>query len=169
MFRRARELGPPVLVPLAWGFVTAAYLGVVAERTLFVAHVVMAVFLVGFAATGYADMREGLLQTWWWIVAVGSLVTLCGVVGLWLEPTNRLLEAVALFGWIGLPAIGFVETGRRVGRGTRIYVAGAAGCLFGAILFAGGQFWSLELTAAVGLALVGVGQTAGIVDAAVRY
>ena len=158
-----------MLVPLAWAFVTAAHLEVVTEHTLFVAHVVMAVLLIGFAVTGYADMREGVLRTWWRLIAVGSLVTLSGAVGLWLEPSNSALVAVALFGWMVLPAVGFVDTGRRVSDGSWIYAAGTAGCLLGATLYAVGHFWDLDTAAVGGLALVGVGQTAGIFDAAVRY
>jgi len=169
MFRRARELGPPVLVPLAWTFVTVVRLGVVPERTLFIAHVVMAVLLVGFAATGYADMREGVLHTWWLLIAAGSAVTLCGVVGLWLEPTNPALTAVALFGWMLLPAVGFVDTGRRVGEGRWIYAVGTAGCLLGAALYAVSPIWGSRTAAVGGLVLVGLGQTAGIFDAALRY
>lgn len=169
MFRRAREFGPPVLVPLAWVFVTAAHLEVVTEHTLFIAHVVMAVLLIGFATTGYADMREGVLRTWWQLIAVGSVVTLCGVVGLWFEPNNSALVAVALFGWMLLPAVGFVDTGRRVSDGRWIYATGTAGCLFGAALYAVSLFWPLQTAAIGGLALVGFGQTAGIFDAAIRY
>ncbi|MCU4753147.1 hypothetical protein OB919_14365 [Halobacteria archaeon AArc-curdl1] len=169
MFRRARELGPPLLVPLAWTFIMAAHLEIVTEHTLFVAHVVMAVLLIGFAVTGYADMREGVLQTWWRLIAVGSVVTLCGVVGLWLEPNNSTLMAVALFGWMVLPAVGFVDTGRRVSDGSWIYAAGAAGCLLGGVLYAIGHLWGHQTAAVGGLALVGLGQTAGIFDAAIRY
>ena len=169
MFRRAREVGPPVLVQLAWAFVTAAHLEVVTEHTLFVSHVVMAVLLIGFAVTGYADMRGGVLQTWWRLIAAGSVVTLCGAVGLWLEPSNPALTAVALFGWMVLPAVGFVDTGRRVSDGSWIYVVGAAGCLFGARLYAASHFWDLQTAAVGGLALVGFGQTAGIFDASIRY
>ena len=57
MFRRSRELGPALLVPLAWTFVIAAHLGVVIPRTLFIAHVVMTVLLAGFAV--YLIAREG--------------------------------------------------------------------------------------------------------------
>ncbi|SFC70187.1 hypothetical protein SAMN05444422_11562 [Halobiforma haloterrestris] len=165
MFRRARELGPPVLVPLAWLFVTAAHLEIVTEHTLFIAHIVMTVLLIGFAATGYPDMRDGVLRTWWRIIAAGSAVTLCGVVGLGLEPANPALAAVTLYGWMLLPAVGFVDTGRRVNEGTWIYAAGTAGCLLGAVLYAVGS----QGTAVGGLVLVGLGQTAGIFDAALRY
>ncbi len=157
-----------MLVPLAWVFVTVAYLEVVTEHTLFMAHVVMAVLLIGFAVTGYADMREGVLYTWWVLIATGSVVTLCGVVGLWVANGSALV-AVALFGWMLLPAVGFVDTGRRVSDGRWIYAAATAGCLLGATLYALGHSWDLETAAVGGLALVGVGQTAGILDAAIRY
>ena len=169
MFRGAREFGPPVLVPLAWAFMMAAHLEVVTEHTLFVAHVVMAVLLIGFAVTGYTDMREGVLQTWWRLIAIGSIIAVCGAVGLWLEPSNAPLVAVALLGWMVLPAVGFVDTGRRVNDGGWIYAAGTASCLFGAALYFVGHFWGLQPATVGALALVGLGQTAGIFDAAIRY
>lgn len=168
MLRRPRELGPPFLVPLAWTFVTAAHLGWVREYTLFVAHVVMAVLLIGFAVTGYADMREGVLWTWWKIIAFGSVVTLCGVVGLWLEPVAEPLVAVALFGWMGLPAVGFVVTGRRLAEGTGLYGGAAAACVLGGTVYAGSLLTGVDAAAIGGLTLVGLGQTVGIVEAALR-
>ena len=78
MLRRAREFGPALLVPLAWTVVIAAHSGLVADSTLFVAHVVMSVLLAVFAATGRAEMRTGALRVWWAVVAVGFLVTALG-------------------------------------------------------------------------------------------
>ncbi|EMA47165.1 hypothetical protein [Halobiforma nitratireducens] len=169
MFRRAREFGPAVLVPFAWTFVLVAHLEVVSEYTVFVAHVVMGVLLAGFALTGYGDMQEGALRVWWTIIVVGTVVTACGAIGLRLEPSNASLLAVALFGWMVLPAVGFVDTGRRVHAGRWIYALGTAGCLVGAALYAGGLLGALEELRFAGLVLVGVGQTAGILDAAIRY
>lgn len=167
MFRRARELGPTLLVPLAWTVVTAAHLDLVAERSLFIAHVVMTVLLVGFAATGRADMREGALLVWWRIIAVGALVTLLGTLGFAVETAREPLWAVALGGWMVLPAVGFLDTSRRV-TGGRVYVLGAAACGLGALVYAGSVVSSLDSGLVVGLALVGIGQTAGIFDAALR-
>lgn len=169
VFERAREFGPLVLIPLAWTFVTAAHFEIVSVQTLFIAHVVMIVLLIGFVVTGYADMRVGVLRTWWQIITVGTIVTLCGLVGLRLDLANQMLAAVALFGWILLPAIGFVETGRQVSDGTWIYLAGAAGCLLGAVLYATGQLWATKTLVVGGLTVVGLSQTAGIFDAVFRY
>ena len=169
MFRRARELGPALLVPLAWAFVTAAHLEVVSEHAVFVAHVVMVLLLSGFAITGYGEMREGTLRVWWTIIALGTVVTLCGVVGLWLEPTDDRLLAVSLFGWMVLPAVGFLDTGRRVEAGRWIYAGGVGACLLVVGLSALGVVGVPGGSVVAGLVVVGVGQTAGILDAALRY
>lgn len=168
MFRRLRELGPPVLVPLAWTFVTVAHLDLVSDHTVFVAHVVMAVLLGGFAATGRADMQEGVLHVWWRIIAVGFVVTVIGVVGFQVGTLGTVLLGVALGGWMTLPAIGFVYTGKRVTGGAWIYFGGGAACLVGVALYALGFFGETVLQIA-GLVCVGTGQTVGILDAALRY
>jgi len=167
MFRRAREFGPALLVPFAWTFVTGAHLGVGSDQALFVAHVVMVVLLAGFAITGRADMQEGVLEVWWYVIVVGFVVTLSGLVGVWTG--MAALQGVALVGWMVLPAVGFVYTGRRVSAGAWIYVGGAAGCAVGVLLYAAGVAWSADPALVGGLALVTVGQTAGILDAALRY
>ncbi|WP_345782007.1 hypothetical protein [Natronococcus sp. A-GB1] len=169
MLRRARELGPPVLVPLAWTFVVAAHLGVVAVRTLFIAHVVMSALLAVFAVSGRSDMRRGTLLVWWRLIVVGLFVTLCGTVGFLLEPVAAPLQGIALFGWMLLPAVGFVDTGRRVPKGTWIYLGGAAACGLGAVAYAVGAVAATDPIATAGLVAVGFGQTAGILDAAIRY
>jgi len=169
MFRRAREFGPALLVPFAWTVVTAAHLGVGSDHALFVAHVVMTVLLAGFAITGRADMQEGVLEVWWYVIVVGFVVTLCGLVGIRVETAGRFLQGVALVGWMLLPAVGFVYTGRRVSDGAWIYLGGAAGCAVGVLLYAVGVVWSADVALLGGLALVGAGQTAGILDAALRY
>ncbi|ELY58895.1 hypothetical protein C491_08158 [Natronococcus amylolyticus DSM 10524] len=169
MLRRARELGPPVLVPLAWTFVVAAHLGVVAVRTLFIAHVVMSALLAVFAVTGRSDMRRGTLLVWWRLIVVGLFVTLCGTAGFLLEPVATPLQGIALFGWMLLPAVGFVDTGRRVPKGTWIYLGGAAACGLGAVAYAVGVAAATDSIAVAGLVAVGLGQTAGILDAAIRY
>ena len=168
MFRRLREFGPSVLVPLAWAFVTVAHLNLVSDHTLFVAHVVMAVLLAGFAATGRAEMQEGVLHVWWWIIAVGFVVTSIGIVGFLVEPPGLILLGVALGGWMTLPAIGFVYTAKRVTAGAWIYFGGAAACLVGVALYMVGFFGGSELQIA-GLVCVGIGQTVGILDAPLRY
>jgi len=169
MLRQAREYGPAALVPLAWGFVTAAHLGAVADETLFVAHVVMTVLLAVFAVTGRRDMREGTLRVWWSIVAVGFVVTLLGTVGFRVGAGGAALQAVALFAWMLLPAVGFVDTARRGADRAWLYYGAALGSLLGAGLYAVGLLVAVPALLVAGLALVGVAQTAGIVDAAFGY
>jgi hypothetical protein len=168
VFRRARELGPALLVPLAWLFVTAAHLDAVTDHTLFVAHVVMSVLLVGFAATGRADMQEGTLRVWWNVIAAGAVLTLVGTAGFLTDPASGALQAVALVGWMLLPAVGFLDTGRRSGVEGWIYFVGAAGCLFGAVLYGAGVVVTRPVLVVAGLALVGAAQTVGILHAVVR-
>ncbi len=169
MLRAARETGPALLVPAAWAVVAAAHVDLVADRTLLVAHVVMTVLLVVFAVTGRADMREGTLRVWWLVIAAGILPAAAGTAGLAVE--NAALRAVALYGWMLLPAVGLVDTGRRVPRASVRYLGGAALCVVGAAVHAAaGVLPAATSTAAVaGVAAVGVGQSAGILDAVVRY
>ncbi|EMA60675.1 hypothetical protein [Halorubrum lipolyticum] len=171
MFRRLRENGPALLVPAAWLVVAATALGVVSTHALFVAHVVMSVLLVAFVAASWRDMAEGVLRTWKLVVLAGTPVTLAGVAGfLALDGTlgvsPEALLAVSLYGWALLPAVGFARTRRRVEAGARIYDFGAVCCVAGALGVAVAP--SATLTA-VALAVVGAGQTAGILDATLRY
>jgi hypothetical protein len=163
MLRRLRENGPVVLVPLAWSFVTAAHLGVVARRTLLVAHLVMATLLVAFAALSWTDMRAGALLVWRRVIVVGFFFTVAGAVGLVLA--DRRLLWVAVIGWMLLPAVGLWDTGRRGARPARAYLAGGALSALGTVVYVVGPNGSAATLA--GLALVGVGQTVGIVAAVV--
>ena len=171
-FRRAREIGPVFLIPAAWAVVAAAHLGAigaVTDYTLFIAHVVMTVLLFVFAVTGYADMQEGTLQVWWGIIAVGFLAAAAGTAGLRLG--NTPLQAAALYGWMLLPVAGLVDTGRRVTQASVVYFGGAVLCVVGAAVYAAAPLLSVAEWQAVvaGIAAVGLGQTAGILDAALRY
>lgn len=167
MFRQARELGPALLVPLAWTVVTAAHLDLVADRSLFIAHLVMTGLLAVFALTGRPDMRAGTLLVWWRIIAAGTIVTLVGTTGFVIEPGGTALQAVALGGWMLLPAVGFLDTGRRASGGG-VYLLGAAACGLGALAYAIGLLVSFGSGLIAGLALVGGGQTAAILDATRR-
>jgi hypothetical protein len=96
----------------------------------------MSVLLAAFAVTGRADMRDGTLLVWWRIIAVGLVVTVAGTAGF--VVSNRrgaALQALALFGWILLPAAGFVDTGRRVENRRGVYFGGVAGCVLRAVLY----------------------------------
>lgn len=169
MLRRVRELGPPVLVPFAWTVVTAVHLETLSETGLFIAHVVMAAFLALFAVTGRADMQDGLLERWWQLITLGLFVTLSGIAGFQFDSAGDLLLGISLFGWMALPAIGFVYTGQRVSEGRWVYAIGTVGCVLGAGLYATGLSLSADIALVAGLALVGAGQTAGILDASLRY
>ncbi|MDZ5811909.1 hypothetical protein U4E84_11205 [Halorubrum sp. AD140] len=171
VFRSLRENGPALLVPAAWAVATATVLGVVSTRALFVAHVVMSALLVAFVVASWRDMASGVLRAWKLVILAGTPVTLAGVAGFLLSgmgagtPADALL-ALSLFGWALLPAAGFMYTARRVEAGARIYDAGVVCCVAGAVAVAAAP--SATWTA-VGLTVVGVGQTAGILDATLRY
>jgi hypothetical protein len=169
VFRRAREVGPVFLIPAAWTVVAAAHAGVVTDHTLLVAHVVMSVLLAGFAVTAYPDMREGTLRVWWTVIAVGFLAAAAGAAGFRLD--SPALQAVALYGWMLLPAVGLLDTGRRVEAARVVYLGGAALCVVGAAVYALAPALPVPSSTAVlvAVAAVGVGQTAGILDAALRY
>jgi len=170
MVRRLRENGPGLLVPLAWTFVTAAHVGIVTERTLLIAHVVMVVILVAFTVLSWRDMAAGVLRAWRAVMVVGLPVTLAGTAGLLADPGRPLLQGLAVYGWMLLPAGALAYTGQEVDAGAWIYYAATACCAVGAVLYAvAGLDVGGTATLVAGLALVGVGQTAGILDAVVRY
>ncbi|MFO7834779.1 MAG: hypothetical protein R6V31_12230 [Halohasta sp.] len=165
MLRQLRESGPGLLVPLAWLFVAAAQIDLVTTRSIFIAHLVMAAFITFFLATGWADMSTGALAGWRAVMVVGLAVTLAGVAGFVFESTALL--TTSLVGWMLLPAVGLADTGRRLDEAAGVYYGSAA---VGGL---GGAVFVLSLTGVgsglVGLALVGIGQTVGIVDAVVRF
>lgn len=158
MFRRLRETAPAGLVPLAWAVVAGAHVGAVSTHALFVAHVVMSVLLAAFAVTGWAEMDAGVLRTWRTVIALGFGATALGVGGFLLAADPLL--AVALYAWMALPAAGLAVTARAVDGPGVAYAAGAAACVAGLLSYAPSPL--------AGLALVGLGQTAGILDAVVR-
>jgi hypothetical protein len=169
VFRRARESGPAVLVPLAWTLVGAAHVGLVAVRPLLVAHVVMVALLVAFVVLSWREMATGVLRAWRAVVLAGVPVTLAGTVGLLGASPDPTLLGVSLYGWMLLPAAGLAYTATREVTVAWPYAGGAAACLVGAAVHAAAPATVGPLGTVVGLALVGAGQTAGIVDAVVRY
>jgi len=172
VFPRLRANGPALLVPAAWAVVIGAHVDLVATRTLLAAHLVMTVLLVAFAALSYGDMREGVLSVWWLVVAAGVPVTMAGIVGLVVPVLGQVFLPLAVGGWMLLPGVALVETGREMAEdGPRsVYLAAGGLCLAGTLVYFGGLFGAGGQRALVaGLVLVGVGQTTGIVDAVVRY
>jgi hypothetical protein len=171
VLRSLRENGPALLVPAAWAVVIAAHVDLVATRTLLIAHVVMTVLLVAFAALSYGDMREGVLSIWWLVVAGGIPVTAAGLVGLAVPAFSRVGLLLAVGGWMLLPGVALLETGREMTTSDAplVYLAAGGLCLVGAAVYVGGLFAGGGRTLVTGLVLVGIGQTAGIVDAVFRY
>jgi len=170
MLQSLRERGPGVLVPLAWLFVAGAQQGLVSGRSIFIAHLVMAIFIGFFLVTGWAEMSGGALAGWRAVMVVGFGITLAGIAGFLVEPTSTAapaLWAVSLVGWMLLPAFGLAYTGWLLDEAARVYGASAVLSGLGAavyILSLGGVGAGL-----FGVVLVGVGQTLGIVDAVVRF
>lgn len=169
MFRRLRAYGPGALVPLAWGFIAAAHFDLVSEHAVFVAHVVMTALLAGFAVTGWSEMTDRVLRLWRTIIAVGVPVTLSGAIGLGLFDGATVLLAISLYGWMVVPAIGLLYTGRHVDDGAIAHWIGGALSLLGAMVYAAGVAIELGTTGTIGgLSLVGIGQTIGILTAIYR-
>jgi hypothetical protein len=173
-----RENGPALLVPAAWGVAAGAVLGVVSAHALFVAHVVMSVLLVAFVVASWRDMATGVLRAWKLVILAGTPVTLAGVAGFLARdgtvpslaavlPADALL-AVAFYGWMLLPAPAFVYTGLRDPAAPRsiVHHAAAACSVAGAAVAA---LAGSPTGTVAGIALVGVGQTAGILTATALY
>jgi hypothetical protein len=178
MLRQLRETGPVVLVPLAWTFAGAAQLRLLEPRTVLIAHLVMDVLLFSFAALSWTDMREHPVLRAWLAVIVGGLgITLVGTYALATDGSETLLRAT-VFGWMVVPAAALVYTGRALpaDESPGVYTLGGVLSALGAAVFLDATlagplsavFGGLEATL-VALALVGVGQTAGIVNAVVQY
>lgn len=161
------ENGPVVLVPAAWTVTGAAVAGRIEPRTVLIAHGVMALLIAGFAAASWSEMSDGVLRAWRAVLVAGFFVTLAGFAGLYGEvPYETAFLGVSLYGWFFLPAAGFVYTAREV-KVAYPYILGAVLTVAGAGLYTYALVTGFAPTA--GIALVGVGQTAGIADAVYRY
>lgn len=168
MLGRVRAVGPVLLVPLAWTFAALAHRGSLQVRTVLIGHLVMATLLVAFAVLSRGDMAEGVLRVWWVVVAAGVPVTLLGVWALSRPAPPLLPLRVTVLGWMVLPAGALAHTAAQVRRAGDAYATGAVLSGLGALVYvldAAAQTPPLGLA---GIALVGLGQTVGIV-AAVRY
>lgn len=170
MLDSLRAYGPVGLVPLAWTFTTAAHLGYVGDHPVFVAHVVMVVVLTAFAALSWDEMETGVLRTWRAVIVAGIPVTLLGLASFFVATAVAPLRTAAVVGWMLLPAYGLFETGGAVdsSQAPGVYTAGAALSAAGAVLYLAGVAApeNAVVVAVIGLTLVNVGQSAGIVNAA---
>lgn len=164
MFRRLRETAPAGLVPLAWLFADAAHEGLLADRTVFVGHVVMTALLVAFATLSWSDMRDHpVLRAWLAVIVVGIPVTVAGAYGLWSGEAG--FATLAVVGWMATPAVALAYTGRALpdDERARVYTLGGALSGVGAALLLVGT------AVPAAFLLVGVGQTAGILAATLTY
>lgn len=170
MLRRVRETAPVALVPLAWTFAALAHLEVLAQHTAFVAHVVMDVLLVAFAALSWRDMQtHPVLRAWLAVIVVGAGITLVGTYALATDGSETLLRAT-VFGWVLVPALALVYTGVELpgDEAAWVYAVGGALSAVGAVAFLYGSLTGFAV-ALPAIALAGVGQTAGIANAVVQY
>lgn len=169
MFRRFRETGPAFLIPAAWIVVASAHLEFITTQPVFIMHGVMCVLLVAFVGLSWGEMETGVLRTWRRVILAGTPFAIAGFLGFVLDTGSTLLFAIAIAGWMLLPAAGFVSTARQVSAGQSVYLVGTALCLLGAVVYAFGATTGDTPVAVVGLASVGIGQTIGILDAVIRY
>lgn len=167
------DVGPAGLVPAAWTVTISAHTtSLVAERTLLIALCVMDVLLLAFLLAAYSEMDGPVLRVWRTVLAGGFVVTLAGTVGLALDPNQPALLAVSLYGWMVIPGLAYVRTGQSVEEtpARSIYFFAAGASVGGALLYAAGHLAGVSPAATVvgGLVVVGIGQTAGIVTAALQ-
>lgn len=166
-----RENGPALLVPAAWCVVALTVLDIFSTHALFVAHVVMSILLAAFVVASWQEMKHGVLRAWKLVILAGTPVTIAGVAGFVfadgvLGISAGALLALALYGWILLPAPAFVYTGLRDAVAPRAYYVAAACSAAGAV---GVALAGTPIEVAAGLLVVGAGQTMGIVAAVVLY
>jgi hypothetical protein len=169
--RSLTDVGPGLLVPAAWTVTLLAHLGTVSRRTLLIALGVMDVLLVVFAVAARDEMTGEVLGVWQRVLLVGLVATVAGTADLALSLTGDLLALGTLFVWMVVPGVAYVLTGRAVATTTyrRVYFGGSILSLVGAGVYALEPAGVAGEGAVVaGLALVGVGQTAGILAAVVQ-
>lgn len=168
MLRTLRETAPAGLVPAAWVAAAAAEFGYLSSDGILIAHVVMAAFITFFVVTGWADLGTGALRAWRVVLVGGLGLTLAGVAGFLVDTGATALWLVSLVGWMVLPAGGLVYTGLELPAARLVYVGGAVLSFCGAGVFVLSLAGPNGGVAALGFALVGLGQTAGILDAVRR-
>jgi hypothetical protein len=175
------DYGPTLLVPAAWTVTLAAQASLVARRTVLIALVVMTVLLAAFAVGARREMTGPVLGLWHRVIVVGFVVTVAGTVDLLVLSGDPLLP-VTVAAWMAAPGGAYLLTARAVDKPAyrRVYLAGGACSLVGAFAYvvgvAGGALGGGVLAGtsgpgtamAAGIVLVGLGQTAGIVAAAVQ-
>lgn len=170
MFQAFRDVAPTMLIPAAWLVAGGAHAELLSTDGLLIAHIVMAAFITLFVLTGWHAMDTGALRAWRIVLVAGFFLTLSGIAGFSLTEFETPLLAISLIGWMLLPAVGLAATGDAlVETGFHpVYHGGAGLSVIGAGLYVSGLAIGVALLLFVGMAFVGIGQTAGIVDAARR-
>jgi len=168
MLWEARDAGPILLIPAAWTAAAAAQFGYLSTTGMFIAHLVMAAFITFFAVTGWSAMATGALRAWRLVLVVGLGLTLAGIAGFLGAPGETVLLAVSLVGWMVLPALGLFYTGQQLLDARPLYWGGGVLSILGAALFVATLGPVGESVTLIAYLLVGLGQTAGILDAARR-
>jgi hypothetical protein len=169
---RLTDLAPAGMVPAAWGLTLAAHAAVVSDRTLLVGLVVMDVLLVAFAVASTGQMTGPVLPAWRQVLLAGLLANLLGTADLLVDPATNPALPVTLYAWMLLPGVAYVRTGRETTASPyrEVYLLAAALTLAGAavysVAFVGIAGESGLLFS--GVVVLGIGQTAGIVAAAVQ-
>ncbi|WP_164471756.1 hypothetical protein [Halosimplex salinum] len=167
MSRSLTDVAPALLVPAAWLVTLGAHVSpLVSRHALFVALCVMTVLLGAFAVGAREQMTGPVLGVWQGVLVLGFLITLVGAVDMAITPGSDPTLAVTLYGWMILPALAYVATAGPVEKPfSTVYLAGAILALSGAGTYA---LAGSTVEAAVGIVVVGLGQTAGIVAAVLQ-
>ncbi len=169
---RVTDVAPAGLVPAAWILTAAAHTSVATNRTLFIGMLVMDAALLAFAVASIGEMTGPVLPAWQQVILAGLLATLLGTADMAVAPDSNPALPVTLYAWMLLPGVAYLHTGRETSRQPhrRVYLGAAALSVLGAGIYslpfidvAGGTALTLA-----GIAVLGVGQTAGIVVAALQ-
>jgi len=172
MQRRLTDFAPGLLVPAAWAVTVGAHAGAVGRHPVFVALCVMDVLLVAFYAAGRSAMDGPVLRVWRRVLVAGFLATLVGTVDLAVDAGSDPVLPLTVLAWVLLPGVAYLATGRAVAASPfrEVYLLAGVASLAGAGGYA--LAWTLGDVSALGdpvarwsLAVVGVGQTAGILAA----
>jgi hypothetical protein len=169
---RVTDIAPAGLVPAAWTLTAAAHTSVTSNRTLFIGMAVMDAALLGFAVASTGEMTGPVLPAWRQVIIAGLLMTLLGTADMAVSPDTNPALPVTLYAWMLLPGVAYLHTGRETTRSPHreVYLGAAVLSALGAGVYslsfldiAGGDGMLLA-----GIAVLGVGQTAGIVTAALQ-
>lgn len=164
MHRTVTDVVPAVLVPAAWTLVVLAHGStLVSRQVLGIALAVMTLLLGAFAVGARDRMTGPVLGLWQGVLVLGFVVTLVGTVDVFVTTRSDPTLVLTLYAWMVLPGLAYIGTGQSVEApfGT-VYLGSGIVSLAGAGTYA---VAGSTVEAAVGLAVVAIGQTAGIVAA----